>query len=105
MVQYTTPQLTLTLPDTIDLTTMAEIYVSVRQGSTRLIKTLDDAGVSLSGTHTIRATLTQEDTMQLDANEPAYVMVNLITAGKKRIATKRKQIMIYPNDIDEVIDI
>lgn len=99
MIVATTPILTLTLPNTIDLTTATEIYVTLSQGKNELTKT----DVTLQSANVITVLLSQEETLMFNPNGFANVQVNWITNTGRRIATKIKSIRINPNLIPEVL--
>lgn len=111
MIQATTPTVVLTLPETVDLTTAREIYVSFRQRSAPLspepyssvlTKTLG-ADVWLTGTHIINVYLSQAETLAFEPCKAVEVQVNWITAGGDREATLIETIKIFDNIIDSVI--
>ena len=111
MIQATTPTVILTLPDTIDLTTAQEIYVSFRQRSAPLstnpysnvlTKTLGD-DVWLTGTHQINVYLSQTETLAFEPCKAVEVQVNWLTAGGDREATLIETLKVSDNILDEVI--
>lgn len=53
---------TLTVPESLDLTAAKAVYVTFAQGSRLLTKKTGDPGVSIEA-HTVRITMTQEETL------------------------------------------
>ncbi len=107
MIQATTPTVILTLPNTVDLTTAQEVYVSFRQRSALaannvLTKTLGPS-VWLADGHTINVYLTQTETLGFIPSRAIEVQVNWITAGGDREATLIATMGIADNIINEVI--
>lgn len=107
MIRATTPTVILTLPETVDLTTADEIYVTFRQQraaipspvyTTELTKT----DVTLDGTHTIYVYLSQAETLAFTPNKPIEVQVNWLKDGVRE-ATLISTLTISDNLIPEVI--
>ena len=63
MVQGTTPTFILTLPNTVDLTAVSNLYFSLEQGSTKLQKT--GSSLSIDGQN-ISVYLTQAETLKFN---------------------------------------
>lgn len=103
MIQATTPTLTLTLPETVDLSTAQTILVTFEQYDTELTKTLND-GVEIGATNNVLLVyLTQEETLLFVPNKAASVQVNWFDNGA-RIASEIGKVIITPNLIAEVIE-
>lgn len=103
MIKATTPTITLTLPDNIDLTSADAIYVTFSQFDVTLTKTLGE-DVELISPYVIAVTLTQEESLMFVAtNYPVNVQVNWMVNGT-RIATEIGQLILSPNLIPEVIE-
>lgn len=102
MIEATTPTLTLTLPESVDLTLANELLVTFSQYETQITKTLDD-NVSLIAKNIIGVTLSQEETLKFVPNRIVSVQVNWIV-GDARLATTIGKIIVTPNLIPEVIE-
>lgn len=103
MIEATTPTLTLTLPNNIDLTDADEIYVTFSQFDVALTKTLGEKVVLVSP-NVIAVTLTQEETLKFVADRIVDVQVNMMI-NDVRIATEIGHVLITQNLIPEVIAI
>lgn len=102
MIKYTTPTISL-IVEGVDITAH-DIYVTLEQGTTELIKTGSDLTVSTDdGDTSIIFTLTQEESASFDYNNRAAVQVNWITSQGVRSATEIKSIGITKNLLDKVI--
>lgn len=108
MIQATTPPAVLILPDTVDLTTVRDVYATFRQkkvGNAQTItitKTLAD-GLRLEDGHTLIVSWTQSETLQFLPGRPLEMQVNWITAGGIREATLIATTYVGENLIPEVI--
>lgn len=102
MIQATTPTLTLTLPETIDLSTAKTVLVTFSQYNTTLTKSLG-SDVWLSANNVISVYLSQEETLKFIPNKSASVQVNWITENDVRVATSIGTINITSNLIPEVL--
>lgn len=103
MIQATTPTLTLTLPETIDLSTAQEVLVTFQQYETTLTKTLND-NVFLTSANVISVYLSQEETLMFIPNKIVNVQVNWIENSGARAATSIGQISMTSNLIPKVIN-
>lgn len=102
MIKYTTPTISLTV-EGVDITAH-DIYVTLEQGTTELIKTGSDLIVSTDeGDTSIIFTLTQEESAMFDYNNRAAIQVNWITSSGVRSATEIKSIGVLRNLLDKVI--
>lgn len=102
MIKYTTPTISLTV-EGVDITAH-DIYVTLEQGTTELIKTGSDLIVSTDeGDTSIIFTLTQEESAMFDYNNRAAIQVNWITSAGVRSATEIKSIGVLRNLLDKVI--
>lgn len=102
MIKYTTPTISL-IVEGVDITAH-DIYVTLEQGTTELIKTGSDLIVSTDdGDTSIIFTLTQEESAMFDHNKSAAVQVNWITSTGVRCATEIKSIGVLRNLLDKVI--
>lgn len=103
MINYTTPTISLIVED-VDITAH-DIYVTLEQGTTELIKTGSDLTVSTDdGDTSIIFTLTQEESASFDYNNRAAVQVNWITSQGVRSATEIKSIGVMRNLLDKVVN-
>lgn len=102
MIEATTPTLTLTLPESVDLTIANELFVTFSQYETEITKTLGE-NVSLIAQNIIAVTLSQEETLVFVPNRSVSVQVNWIV-GDARLATTIGKIIVTPNLIPEVIE-
>lgn len=102
MIKYTTPTISL-IVEGVDITAH-DIYVTLEQGTTELIKTGSDLIVSTDdGDTSIIFTLTQEESAMFDYNNRAAIQVNWITSTGVRCATEIKSIGVLRNLLDKVI--
>lgn len=102
MIKYTTPTISL-IVEGVDITAH-DIYVTLEQGTTELIKTGSDLIVSTDeGDTSIIFTLTQEESAMFDYNNRAAIQVNWITSTGVRSATEIKSIGVLRNLLDKVI--
>lgn len=103
MINYTTPTISLIVED-VDITAH-DIYVTLVQGTTEIIKTGSDLTVSTDdGDTSIIFTLTQEESASFDYNNRAAVQVNWITSSGVRSATEIKSIGVMRNLLDKVVN-
>ena len=97
-MQGLTPTISITVPEEIDLTEAAHVYVSFKQGS-KLLK-LTDAEMSA---HQVDVYLTQEQTLQFNEGT-LTVQVNWTYASGQRGATKIMPIKMGANHLLEVLE-
>lgn len=102
MIQATTPTLTLTIPNTFDLSTAQLVLVSFSQYETTLTKELGDS-MWLMESNVIAVTLSQEETLMFIPRKQVEVQVNWITENGARCATNRGALSFGKNLIPEVI--
>ena len=99
MIRYSTPMLTIELPD-VDLTDeWAEIHVTFRQGSVAV--DVDDPEIIDSHTMTVR--LSQLQTAGFRARQELGVQVNLLTKDGNRIPSEIYIADVGDNLLKEVI--
>lgn len=67
MTRWTTPTITIKLPDTVDLMAANNVYVTIEQGNYKLLKTGDALTVSA---HQVQLSLTQAETGRLQPTMP-----------------------------------
>lgn len=88
VVRGTTPDITLTVPDTVDLTAAETVYATIKQGKTVLTKTSNEFELQA---HAVIIYLSQEESLQF-ADGEAEVQLNWIFGDGRRNATKVKTI-------------
>lgn len=98
-MQGLTPTITVTVPNSVDLTEAANIYPSFKQGN-RLFKITEGFTVAA---HQVSISLTQEQTLAFRPGL-AEVQVNWTYSTGQRGATKPKQINVSENHILEVLE-
>lgn len=99
MVQATTPTFILTLPDTVDLTIIQNMYFSLEQANTKLRKTGND--LSIEG-NTVSVYLTQEETLKFNRGY-AELQLNWTYPDGHRACSDIVTIPVGPNLIKEVV--
>lgn len=106
MYKLTTPTITFTLPDTVDMTTAEELYVTFATRQSRPIfeKTKDDLEIT---TNTVGVFLSQEETQQL-TGEVVKVQLNWTYIDeedniKKRACSNIVDISVKENLKKEII--
>ena len=102
MYQYTTPTITITIPEALDVSEITALVVVLQQGPRSLEKTLDDSNVQLdTENNAITITLTQEET---GAFEAGTVKIQChILVGNTAYATNEMIAPIHNNLHKEVI--
>lgn len=88
VVRGTTPNITLTVPDTINLTEATTVYATIKQGKTVVTKVSDEMELS---EHAAIIYLTQEESLRF-ADGEAEVQLNWIFEDGRRNATKVKKL-------------
>lgn len=107
MIRYTTPTISLSV-DGADLSEK-EVYVSLEQGNTGLLKKGSDLTISVETveerpvTH-IAFALSQEESAVFKCGSSIAVQVNWISSDGIRAATGIKAISVKQNLLDAVID-
>ena len=101
MIRGTTPAITASVP--VDLTGM-HCELTLRQGQTRVILTGDRLTVSAGETSSVVAfRLTQEETLNFDADKRVYVQIRVATAAGKALASNVMQASVHDILKDGVI--
>ena len=100
MVQATTPTFILTLPDTVDLSQAANIYVSLRQKNALIEKTGDD--LTVDG-QTVSVYLSQAETLQL-VSGAAQIQLNWTYANGSRACSNIVSVQVTENLLKEVVE-
>lgn len=99
MVQGTTPTFILTLPATVDLTAVTNLYFSLEQGSTKLQKTGD--ALSVNG-QDVSVYLTQAETLKFNTGR-AELQLNWTYPDGSRACSNIVSVTVGLNLIKEVI--
>lgn len=100
MYQFTTPTITVSIPDTVPVDTIDKLVVTIQQNSIKLEKTQDNVVLD-TATNSVLIHLTQEET---GAFPTGTVSVQLhILVGQTAYATNIMKANIYPNIHGEVI--
>ena len=100
MYQYTTPTITITLPEEVSVSDLDSLAVVIQQDNTKLVKEILDCILDPDG-NTITLTLSQEETGGFKAglvNVQAHLLV-----GNTAYATQIMKANIYTNIHGEVI--
>lgn len=97
-MQGLTPTFIVKVPDTVDLTEAAHVYVSLRQGRT-LVKLTEGFNVEA---HKVDIYLTQAQTIIFEPGD-IEIQVNWTYSDGSRAATKIKNITITRNHLLEVL--
>ena len=101
ITRFTTPPISL-LVKGVDITA-ADVYVTIKQGTTEINLTDTDLTLTASGDDTqVEFSLTQAQAGSLDFGSYAGIQVNWIDSGV-RYATEIANVKIYENLYDEVI--
>ena len=96
-MQGLTPTITITVPETTDLTEAANLYPSIKQG-----KNLIRPEIFNVFAHQVDIYLTQEDTLDLSPGV-AEIQLNWTYSTGQRGATSPVSIRILPNHLLEVL--
>lgn len=99
MVQATTPTFVLTLPETVDLTQIQNIYFTMRQGNICINKSTDD--LPIDG-HTVSVYLSQAESLQFSAGS-AYIQLNWTYSDGSRACSNIVTIQVDNNLLKEVV--
>ena len=99
MVQGTTPTFILTLPNTVDLTVIKNMYFSLEQGNTKLRKTGDS--LTIDG-QTVSVYLTQAETLEFNPGR-ANLQLNWTYPNGSRACSNIAGVNIGSNLIKEVV--
>lgn len=100
MVQATTPTFILTLPDTVDLSQVANIYFSLRQKNVLIEKAGDD--LTVDG-QTVSVYLSQAETLQL-VSGAAQIQLNWTYANGSRACSNIVSVQVTENLLKEVVE-
>lgn len=101
MIEATTPTITLRLPEEVNLQNATRLYVTFKQQSIVITKSLGD-GIELPEPNVIAVTLSQEETLRFVPKFMVDIQVNWMV-GSSRFATKVKRTNVLENLMPEVI--
>lgn len=101
MVQGTTPTFILTLPTTVDLTAISNLYFSLEQGSTKITKTGTD--LSIDGQN-VSVYLNQSETLKFNTGSRANLQLNWTYPDGSRACSNIVSVTVGLNLIKEVIE-
>ncbi len=99
MIQYTTPTFVLTLPETVDLTLVQNLYFTLTQGKTELQKAGDSLVVE---GQTVSVYLSQEESGKF-TNGKASLQLNWVYANGARACSTIVAVDVGRNLLDEVV--
>lgn len=100
MVQATTPTYVITLPNTVDLTEIANMYFSLTSGQTTIVKTGTDCVID---GQTVSVYLTQAETLPFKAGF-AQLQLNWTYANGARACSEILSVPVGNNLLKEVVD-
>ena len=100
ILQATTPTFILTVPNSVDLTTVRNLCFSLKQNNNVLINKFIDALTVES--HTVSVFLTQIETLKLSAGQ-AKIQLNWLWSNGTRGGTYEVTITILENLLKEVM--
>ena len=100
MTQATTPTFILTIPDSVDLTVIKNIYFTLKQGIYTIQKSGQD--LQIEG-NTISVYLNQDDTVKLKTGD-AKLQLNWTYEDGSRACSNIVQVPINENLIKEVLE-
>lgn len=100
MVQGTTVTFILILPETVDISNISHMVFSLVQGRVSITK--DETELNISG-NTIRAFLTQEETLKFSANTGAELQLNWAYGDGTRACSDIRTVRVGRNLYREVI--
>lgn len=100
MTQATTPTFILTLPNTVDLSKVANIYFSLRQNGVQIEK--DGEDLTVDG-QTVSVYLSQAETLQLISGT-AQIQLNWTYANGARACSNIVSVKVSENLLKEVVE-
>ena len=98
----TTPNITIELPNTVDLSNIKTVWVTIEQNKELVIDKLTD-DVTINNNN-ISYRLTQDETLSLKAGVSAYIQTRLLNNNEIAYATQREHIAIDDIIKDGVIE-
>ena len=100
MVQATTPTFILTLPNTVDLAAIENMYFSLQQNGTVIKKTGDD--LVIDG-QTVSVYLSQAETLQI-LSGTASIQLNWTYSNGERACSNIVSVPVSGNLLKEVVE-
>lgn len=100
IIRGTTPTFTLTVPETVDLTTAGNVYATFRQGTTTRTKSGDDLDVSA---HQVDVYLDQSETLAFTTGD-VEIQLNWTFAGGRRAASTITKVTFDENLLRRVVE-
>lgn len=100
MVQATTPTFILTLPDTVDLSEVENLYFTIEQNKTLLTKETED--LTVEG-QTVQVFLSQQETLQFRTGT-ASIQLNWTYGNGARGCSNIVQIHVDENLLKKVVE-
>lgn len=92
MTRGTTPDIIATLSG-VDFSEITSLYVTIRQGSVIVEKTMDDVILKSPDIH---ITLSQKETLSFSVNKEAQIQIRGMLNGERAFATNIKKTTIKP---------
>lgn len=104
IIRGETPSINIIIPEELSLASLTDIRVSLTQdiSSSNIQKTLKEGSVSLDD-HIVVVEFSQEETLGLFSSYKAYIQVNLLFEGNKRLPSKLGVVNVLPNNYEEVM--
>lgn len=99
MIQYTTPTMILTVPNTLDLTLAETVYCTISQLPVVVTVSVDALTVSA---HRVEVYLSQKQSGQFSPGK-AEVQLNVLYDDGTRLATKTATVTIGKNLLREIL--
>lgn len=102
IIRGETPEIPIIIPDYLDLSLVEDIIVSLTQkiSDTNIQKFLskdevkrEEKGISVE--------FSQKETLGLSSEQRAYIQVNLIYNGGRRLPSKMGVVNVLPNNVEE----
>ena len=94
IIRGTTPTIIITITNEMDLTTIQEVWVYIsQQNKVRVDKLFSDVTIDAEN-NKISVTLTQEDTLNLKANQTALFQIRMLLIDGTALATKAAEVKI-----------
>lgn len=103
MRRGTTPILTFTVDDDIDLTALQDVYLTIRQqGAYAVTKHKGSEGFEITGAHEVQVLLSQKETLKFKAGRAACQLRGVNSSGQA-FATDIEYVTIDDVLLQEVI--
>ena len=104
IIRGETPTIPIIIPERRSLNTIEDIRVSLTQEVTKtdIEKTLLNGEIILEG-NVVYVEFSQEETLLLTSDKLAYIQINLLFGGGKRLPSKMGVVIVLPNNYSEVM--